>query len=278
MNIFKTSLQQENFNMGYLKKIVYPDSTNKIHCHPYHELVVVEKGLIRYTTNNKIIEVKAPCVVFYPSYTIHNPFVQQKETYERYKIEFDLGFINNYIKDTKLLNSLVESSYVKTLSKYEFNEIKVLVKNLFNLKNKSPFNQTDSLYECLYLILILQKSKAAVSLESVVNESYITEVTEMIKNNFNRHLTIEGIAEKFFVSKSKLIYDFKSYCNMNILEYITMTKTEFAKEYLQQGFSVAETSEKCGFSSPSYFIKVFTRITGITPLKFRLKHLNKLLD
>ncbi len=59
---------------------------------------------------------------------------------------------------------------------------------------------------------------------------------------------------------------------MNILEYITMTKIHFAKEQLKKGCSVAATSENCGFSSSSYFIKVFTRVTGMTPLKFRLKY------
>ncbi|MBO5453416.1 MAG: helix-turn-helix transcriptional regulator [Clostridia bacterium] len=272
MNINKTALQNENFNMSYLKKIVYPDTTNRIHCHPYHELVIIEKGFVRYTTNNEIVEVKAPCVVFMPAYTIHNPFVQQTEIYERHKIEFDFGFTDNYFKDTKSLGVLVEKPYIKMISEYDSDEINRLAKSLFNFKNKNPFTKTDGMFEAMYLCLILQKCGEAVSIEAVTDENYISKVTDMIRKNFNRHLTIEIIADSFFVSKGKLIYDFKNYCNMNVLEYITMTRCDFAKEYLKKGLSVSETSDKCGFSSPSYFIKVFTRITGTTPLKFRQKH------
>lgn len=276
MNIPQNTFHNDNFNMDYMKKIVRPESTNRIHCHPYHELLIAETGCIRYTVNNKIIEVKAPFVTFMPSYTIHNPFVQQSQIYERYKIEFDCNFFENFIKDVGLLNYLTDELYIKTLTRYDFDEIDVLVKSLYNLKNKNTFTETDSLYESMYLILILQKCNCAVSVESETDENYISKVTELIRDNYNKRITIDSIANSFYVSKSKLIYDFKNYCNMNILEYITMTKINFAKEHLKRGCSVATTSEKCGFSSPSYFIKVFTRLTGMTPLKFRLKYYKEL--
>ena len=35
--------------------------------------------------------------------------------------------------------------------------------------------------------------------------------------------------------------------------------------------TVAATAEKCGFSSSSYFIKIFSKITNTTPLKFQMQ-------
>ena len=54
---------------------------------------------------------------------------------------------------------------------------------------------------------------------------------------------------------------------MSVGEYVTITKIEAAKNMLSSGYSVAAISEKCGFSSPSYFIKAFFRVMGMTPPK-----------
>ena len=46
MNIPKKTLNNENFNMDYMKKIVSPENTNRIHCHPYHEMLIGEKNIL----------------------------------------------------------------------------------------------------------------------------------------------------------------------------------------------------------------------------------------
>ena len=58
---------------------------------------------------------------------------------------------------------------------------------------------------------------------------------------------------------------------MNVLEYITITRIDAAKDMLIKGYSVAATAEACGFSTSSYFIKVFSEITRTTPLKFQYR-------
>ena len=126
----------------------------------------------------------------------------------------------------------------------------------------------------MHLAMLITKGSNATAISSTPHIGYITNILEYIKGNYDKPLTIQILAEHFFVSKSKLIYDFNSYCRISILEYITMTRIEAAKEYLLKGWSVAATSEACGFSTSSYFIKVFSRITGLTPLKFQMKYTN----
>jgi AraC-like DNA-binding protein len=54
------------------------------------------------------------------------------------------------------------------------------------------------------------------------------------------------------------------------MEYILATRIVLAKEMLQKtDLTVGEISERCGFSSISYFCRVFKQDTGRTPLGFR---------
>ena len=106
-------------------------------------------------------------------------------------------------------------------------------------------------------------------------ESYITEVVKYINNHLNENPRIEAIAAAFFVSKSKLTADFKAYCNMSIHEHIAVERVERSKELLRAGYRVAAVAETLGFSSASYFIKVFTALVGTTPLKWQLRFMIK---
>lgn len=261
-----------NITVDYLKKkLVRPEDTNKIHYHPYYEMVIIDTGFVTYATNSGIIRIADKSIVFMPAHTLHNPFVQN-HLYERYRIRFNGDFVKGVLTQDTLLDYALKKPYIKQLNQNEFDEIYSIAESLYKLSNKRKKNEIDKLNECIHLAMLIIKGNDASAIPATSHTSYISDVLEYIKSNFNTPLTIESIAQHFFVSKSKFIYDFKNYCRINVLEYITMTRIEAAKEYLLKGWSVAATSDACGFSTPSYFIKVFSKITGLTPLKFQMKH------
>ena len=54
-----------------------------------------------------------------------------------------------------------------------------------------------------------------------------------------------------------------------ISEYIKNLRMEEAKRLLGYGLSVTQVAESVGLPDPNYFIKVFKRETGYTPLKYK---------
>lgn len=261
--------------IDYLKqKCVSPEDTNKLHYHPFHEFVIIDKGFITYTTDNGISKIAEKSIVYMPAHTLHNPFVHKSHPYERYRIRFYPDFSDGIITQPHLLSEALKSSYIKQLNKNDFDEIYSITESLYRIADKDNNDEFDRLNECIHLGMLVIKGNNAIAIPHTPHISYITDILEYIKDNYNKPLTIQTLADHFFVSKSKLIYDFNSYCRISILEYITMTRIEAAKKYLLKGWSVAATSDACGFSTPSYFIKVFSRITGLTPLKFQIKHVH----
>lgn len=263
-----------SFTMDYRRrKSVNPEFTNKIHYHPFHELVIIDKGLVTYATDNGIIKVGEKSIVFMPAQTLHNPFVQGTHTYERYKIRFDSDFAEDMLKNCSLLEEALTKPYIKHLTQEDFNEIYLIAKSLYNITIKPAKTELDTLSEALHLSMLILKGSNASAIQTAPNSSYITQVITYIKENYDTHLTIQSLADHFLISRSKLIYDFRDYCRINIPEYITMTRIEAAKKHLLEGWSVNATAEACGFSTTSYFIKVFSQITGFTPLKFQMKYM-----
>lgn len=256
--------------IDYYKGYGFPPQTKSLHYHIYNELSVVKSGKIYYNSDDINKQLDGNCVIFSREHCLHNNIVDPKYMYERYQVKFYSNFFLGTTPDISFLSPTIKSSFVKELKKKEFDELYSVIESLYNIIKSNEHNSFDAMHETVQLLSLIMKAYKASSVDGTSENNYIINVIEYIKSNYYKQLTIESIAEQFFISRGKLMYDFKRYCNMNILEYVTMIKIEMAKDFLLKGLSVASVAENCGFSSTSYFIKVFSKIMGTTPLKFQL--------
>ena len=89
----------------------------------------------------------------------------------------------------------------------------------------------------------------------------------------NSHLcdpiSIDSVCAEVHASKFYLCHRFKAQMGMTIMQYVTKTRIELAKELLgESDTSVSKAAEKCGFTNVSYFCAVFKKETGSSPLLF----------
>ena len=57
---------------------------------------------------------------------------------------------------------------------------------------------------------------------------------------------------------------------MTVMDYVLKTRIVLAKNMLEkENVSISEVSGRCGFSSESYFCRVFKESVGVSPLKYR---------
>ena len=270
-----TTLSHGCISCDYTKEYVPRERTNRILCHPYAELMVIRQGDIIYTARGETRRVGDKCIIYNCAGFTHNQFVQEEHLYERYRLCFYKEELCNLLQDSTVLTSILDAPMIKELSDECFELILALSRELFTLSNEGAQDELTRL-RCRHMILLaLLHAAAATDTPRKHEESYITEVVKYINSNLTENPRIEAIAAAFFVSKSKLTNDFKAYCNMSIHEHIAVERVERAKELLKAGYRVAAVSEMLGFSSASYFIKVFTALVGTTPLKWQLRYMMK---
>lgn len=139
---------------------------------------------------------------------------------------------------------------------------------LTDLKNEPVFENRQ-------LLLALILSIAADQPQDEVGETtlppyyYIGEVMRYIGARYSERLVAEEIATRFFVSRTKLMTDFKKKTGKTLLEYITAVRVEKAKACLSAGEGVSQTAAVCGFQNTGNFIRVFKKQTGMTPGSYR---------
>lgn len=98
----------------------------------------------------------------------------------------------------------------------------------------------------------------------------LTKAVTYINENLDKDLSIKQISRNTNISKSVLYSKFHSRFNCTIGEYINKKRIDMSVDLLlKTSLSIEEISQKCGFSSASYFTKTFKQQMGITPLKFK---------
>ncbi|HCM28511.1 MAG: hypothetical protein A2Z99_01190 [Treponema sp. GWB1_62_6] len=103
------------------------------------------------------------------------------------------------------------------------------------------------------------------------NEQIIEKINRRIETGYMRQdLYIDSIADYLQKSPAYISHVYKQRTGTTILDKIIGVRMAEAKELLSTTeLSVAEISERAGFSSSSYFFKVFKKMNGVTPNEFR---------
>ena len=93
---------------------------------------------------------------------------------------------------------------------------------------------------------------------------------EFITDNWNNDFSVGDLARRCCVSESTIYHLFQKELGQTPIRFQNFIKINVAMEYLEkQNYSVATISRLVGFNSENHFRKVFTDITGTTPLKYR---------
>ena len=166
-------------------------------------------------------------------------------------------------------------SLTKGLSTEVFEEIKDLLEILISIKNDSTKND---LYTNGILLLLLSKvgtfienSKELPERKSRQNsESHVQQAISIVEDFYGRDLTVQYIADKLNLNRSYLSEIFSKQMGVPLKKYILDFRITQSEEFLfTSDWSVDYISQICGFSSPSYFSKIFKEYHGISPTEYR---------
>lgn len=152
----------------------------------------------------------------------------------------------------------------------EFDKNDLNAEALFNYLNfliaSDPNKQLyDSVKYFLYGFLnLLEKSYP---IPYIIN-SYITDAVNLIHGECFS-LSTKQLAKKLNLNESYFIRMFSSVMGITPMKYIRACRVSYGKQLLQNGATVEETAEKCGYSSAAAFYNATTAELNISPSKLK---------
>ena len=117
--------------------------------------------------------------------------------------------------------------------------------------------------------LIIKNSKSVKCADRSIVPEIVFDMLDYINENINQKISVSEIAEKYYLSISSVARYFEKYTGLKPLEYIKRKKLTKSAELLRSGYSVSGAGEAVGYTDNSYFIELFKKEFGITPLQYK---------
>ena len=129
-------------------------------------------------------------------------------------------------------------------------------------------------------MLAFVRSVVTVPLSPTITESdfqsTIEQVKSYIRDNLDRELSRNEIAERVFLNPEYLSRLFRKETGQSLIEYITSERINTAIGYLvRTNMPVSIIASKVGHTNFSHFSKIFKKVTGLTPNEYRQTHVRK---
>lgn len=106
--------------------------------------------------------------------------------------------------------------------------------------------------------------------KTVYYDRLIDNVVTEIREHYMEDISLTSLAGKYNVSMGRLSEMIKEHLKVNFSDYIATLRIQRAKELLRDdSLSIQEIAEIVGYNDYFYFTKVFKKVAGISPSKYR---------
>lgn len=105
---------------------------------------------------------------------------------------------------------------------------------------------------------------------AIKHQNIIFKATAYIKEHLAERITLDQVASHVYLSKSYFCRIIKTGLGCTFTEYVNRLRIERSKTLLRNSqMSIAEISLAVGFDDQSYFTRIFKKLTGCSPGKYR---------
>jgi len=251
-----------------------PEEEIGFHYHDFHKIILFLKGNVHYMVEGKTYELAPYDIVFVNRNDIHKPVIDSSVLYERIIVYISPGFIDAYRTDT------YDLSYCFHKAKEEqSNVLRILPLSksvLLRTAKELEHSFTDTAYantlyrQVLFLEFMIQLNRAALSnhleyIDSAVCNQKVVDILRYINLHLTSDLTIEHIAQEFYLSRYHMMRIFKEETGYTIGKYITYKRLSMARELIAEGVPLTSVCFDCGFKDYSTFSRAYKKLYGKSP-------------
>lgn len=146
-------------------------------------------------------------------------------------------------------------------------DIDTLNKSLFEIMRSNCYEELERAVITYIESLIDAINKKS---ENQLGNGVIREIQIYIQQHFGEDISLQMLAEQFYLHPNYLSRLFKEKTGENFTEYLTRIRMNKAMELLDcSDYKIVEICEIVGYDNPRYLSKIFKQYTGKTPREYR---------
>ena len=265
---YKYDDEQMNFHYSIDEHPDYSDERFKMHTHQFNEIYYCIRGKGTFSIEGTSYEVRGGEILIMKSAESHAIEIESSEPYERLALQFDPEIL-----ERAGLNRLLVPFNARERGKGNLFRASDFKTPLYSMLLDSLCEKTDNPKEQILSMLfpLLNEIKMAFEQrehsETGASDGLCSQIIDYINCHLSSDLSLKGLCEKFYISKSQLCRLFKASLGTGVWEYITVKRLITAKSLIKSGVHSTKAAVACGFNDYSVFYRAYTKYFGISPKK-----------
>lgn len=252
------------------------------HWHQCFEILLIHNGEGSVVFNNQTYQIKKGMLFLFQPFELHKVFAQitKEVPYVRSVFHIDQNIIEGYLRPFPHRNQLYKNLWKSTSINraIDLGDKYRQVFDVFHLynevvKKKSGYAHEEVTVFILQILTIIQifiESDPKNELLEKRPQKYSEMIMEWLENHYTKEFKLEELAEVIHLSKFYVSKTFKIETGSSITEYLMARRIKEACYLLETtNLPVDIISTKVGLNNSSYFIQLFKKYVGMTPLKYR---------
>ncbi len=274
MEDVKLMHNREEFQINWQDMELY-NKTSLEHYHDGFEIAFFIHADIKIFLKDRQYDIKDGNLLFMGENEIHKIFYPINKRYSRYVISFRKEYISDVLlslENEDLLSEMIEQRDRKIgINHKNEQEVMSCIKDML-LPDSSHSNASMRKLALARLLLLMNKeySKKIDLGGSQKSDILIKDVIRYINENFCEEISLRILEEKFHLTRYHLCRKFKNTTGFSIFEYLQQKKVMQAQQMLKTtNKNATEICFDCGFNNAQHFFRVFRKISGVTPCRYR---------
>lgn len=266
-NLEKTGYLKEDFRLFHIN-----DQTKKdfsYHYHDFHKIIVFISGKVTYHIEGKAYHLKPRDILLVSQGAIHKPEIDPSVPYERYIfwIRDDLSCqeLNTCFQkaNDRSFNLVRADSALQERLKDLLPEIEQTLQN----EHFGDPVLRDALFTqfMIYINRIFLRTSSSPDKKAYSSDTQVEQLLKYINRNLSENLSIDQLAERFFLSKYHMMRKFKNETGYTIHNYITSKRLLMARSLISQGIPVIKAAQASGFHDYTTFVRAYKKQFGKAP-------------
>ena len=269
-NYEKKGYLLEDFRLFHLKDV--QKTKIEYHYHEFYKLLFLISGKGSYSIEGKRYMLHAGDIVLLDKQLVHRPEFEEENTYERVILYISPEFLEiQSASDGNLAECFSENC--GHILRPDDNIGKYLFKQLYALENTlndTGFGRT-VLCNSILLKLLVLLNRAMLEKESLhpdpifPKSKRMQEMIQYLNDHLTEEISIDHLAEKFYLSRYHMMRRFKEETGTTIHTYLSDQRLLMARDLIRQGHPATEACFLSGFQNYASFSRAYGKLFGTTP-------------
>lgn len=247
------------------------DNMVRSHYHEFFEIYYLEQGRRQHIIEDNQYILQPDEFIIFPPFVMHHSFEENDIPFQRLLLYFSPEAIHS----AQILRTLSERSRVYKLPRAQSHSIYQLMQNILEEQERGDLYSRELItLQLNQLAVLLVRNSAEAARPEQRNR--LTDIINYLHEHYTEDISLEQLANHFYISQYHLCREFKRYTSSTIIQYIHNLRVLHAQRLLQESdYSITEISKRVGFSNVTHFNRVYKSVTGMSPSQNKQAYLNR---